>query len=157
MQVIGLQLHDTRISCPPAAGPLPATSTAFLCSFTAFRCPPRKQAARHGSSQAKPVNYTGHFHSASDPLLEKVWWTAAWTVRSNLLAKYFGSILMDRGDRESWTGDAHPAQASTATHELKQKSVIRTIGPWSIPIIRNMPDRRRSDWVCSDNCGVSPL
>jgi hypothetical protein len=31
-------------------------------------------------AQAKPVNYTGHFHSESDPLLEQVWWTAAWTV-----------------------------------------------------------------------------
>jgi hypothetical protein len=71
-------------------------------------------------SQAKPVNYTGRFHSATDPLLEKVWWTAAWTVRSNLLTEYFGSILMDRGDRESWTGDAHPAQATAlvAFHNL---------------------------------------
>ena len=72
-------------------------------------------------AQAKPVNYTGHFHSATDPLLEKVWWTAAWTVRSNLLTEYFGSILMDRGDRESWTGDAHPAQATAlvAFHNLE--------------------------------------
>ena len=72
-------------------------------------------------AQAKPVNYTGHFHSATDPLLEKVWWTAAWTVRSNLLTEYFGSILMDRGDRQSWTGDAHPAQATAlvAFHNLE--------------------------------------
>ena len=41
--------------------------------------------------QTKAVNYTGHFHAATDPLLEKVWWTAAWTVRSNLLESYFGS------------------------------------------------------------------
>ena len=37
-------------------------------------------------AQAKPVNYSGHFHSAADPLLERVWYTAAWTVRANLLA-----------------------------------------------------------------------
>ena len=36
------------------------------------------------------------------------------TVRSNLLEDYFGSILMDRGDREAWTGDAHPSQARVA-------------------------------------------
>ena len=70
--------------------------------------------------QTKAVNYTGHFHSPTDAMLEKVWWTAAWTVRSNLLEEYFGSILMDRGDREAWTGDAHPSQAAAlvAFHNL---------------------------------------
>jgi alpha-L-rhamnosidase len=78
-------------------------------------------------TQAKPVNYTGSFFAPSDPLLEKVWWTAAWTVRSNLLTEYFGSILMDRGDRESWTGDAHPAQATAlvAFHNLELIKQVR--------------------------------
>jgi hypothetical protein len=52
--------------------------------------------------QTKAVNYTGHFTSPTDSMLEKVWWTAAWTVRSNLLKDHFGSILMDRGDRTAW-------------------------------------------------------
>jgi hypothetical protein len=31
--------------------------------------------------QARPVSYAGHFHSTSDPMVERVWWTAAWTVK----------------------------------------------------------------------------
>ena len=64
-------------------------------------------------SQAKPMNYVGSFFSAGDPLLEKVWWTAAYTVRATAQSTYMGSILMDRGDRFSWTGDAHPSQATS--------------------------------------------
>ena len=62
--------------------------------------------------QAKARNYTGAFHAPDDELLERVWWTAAYTVRVNFLRDFFGSILIDRGDREAWTGDAHPAQAA---------------------------------------------
>jgi hypothetical protein len=61
--------------------------------------------------QTKPVNYQGSF-SCSDPLLTKIWYTGAYTVRLNLLKDYFGAILMNRGDRISWTGDAHTAQAA---------------------------------------------
>jgi alpha-L-rhamnosidase len=61
--------------------------------------------------QAKPANYQGSF-SCSNPLLTKIWYTGAYTVRLNLLKDYFGAILMDRGDRISWTGDAHTAQAA---------------------------------------------
>jgi hypothetical protein len=64
-------------------------------------------------SQAKPVNYAGSFSSAGDPLLERVWYTAAYTVRATLQSTYMGSVLMDRGDRFSWTGDAHPSQATS--------------------------------------------
>lgn len=42
--------------------------------------------------------------------LEEVWYTAMYTTRVDLLEGGFGSILMDRGDRISWTGDAHLAQ-----------------------------------------------
>jgi hypothetical protein len=63
-------------------------------------------------SQAKAVNYTGSFSSAGDPMLEQVWYTAAYTTRAALQSTYFGSILMDRGDRFSWTGDAHASQAA---------------------------------------------
>jgi alpha-L-rhamnosidase len=41
-------------------------------------------------------------------------WVAAYTVRTNLLPGYLGSILMDRGDRISWTGDAHTAQLAAS-------------------------------------------
>lgn len=62
--------------------------------------------------QIKPVNYRGSF-SCSDPLLTRIWYTGAYTVKLNLLKNYFSAILMDRGDRFSWTGDAHPAQAAS--------------------------------------------
>ncbi|HWB95487.1 MAG TPA: alpha-L-rhamnosidase C-terminal domain-containing protein, partial [Bryobacteraceae bacterium] len=61
--------------------------------------------------QVKPANYLGAFH-ASDPLLTRIWYSGAYAVKLNLLKDYFGAILMDRGDRISWTGDAHPAQAA---------------------------------------------
>ena len=70
--------------------------------------------------QTKPVNYTGHFSAPNDDLLTQVWWTAAWTVRAAFQKDFFGSVLIDRGDRESWTGDAHPIQAAAlvAFHNL---------------------------------------
>ncbi|HET6385799.1 MAG TPA: alpha-L-rhamnosidase C-terminal domain-containing protein [Armatimonadota bacterium] len=61
--------------------------------------------------QIKPTNYEGSF-SCSDPLLNRVWYAGAYDVKLNLLKDYFGAILIDRGDRISWTGDAHPAQAA---------------------------------------------
>lgn len=62
--------------------------------------------------QTKPANYQGSF-ACSDPLLTKIWYTGAYTVKLNLLKDYFGAILMNRGDRISWTGDAHPSQAAS--------------------------------------------
>ena len=61
--------------------------------------------------QVKPTNYRGSF-SSSDTVLTKAWYMAAYGVKASLCKDYFGSILMDRGDRMSWTGDAHPAQAA---------------------------------------------
>lgn len=61
--------------------------------------------------QVKPTNYAGSF-SCSDPMLAKTWYLCAYAVKASLCRDYFGSILMDRGDRMSWTGDAHPAQAA---------------------------------------------
>ncbi|MEI7505158.1 MAG: alpha-L-rhamnosidase C-terminal domain-containing protein, partial [Paludibacter sp.] len=59
--------------------------------------------------QIKPTNYEGSF-SCSNPMLNKIWYTGAYTVKLNFLKDYFGAILMDRGDRYSWTGDAHISQ-----------------------------------------------
>ena len=61
--------------------------------------------------QVKPANYAGRFAS-DDSLLTKVWYASAYSVKASLAQDYFGSILMDRGDRISWTGDAHPSQAA---------------------------------------------
>ena len=61
--------------------------------------------------QIKPTNYAGSF-SCSDPLLTKAWYMSAYGVKASLCQDYFGSILMDRGDRMSWTGDAHTSQAA---------------------------------------------
>ena len=62
--------------------------------------------------QVRPTNYEGSF-DCSDPLLTRAWYTGAYTVKLNLLKDYFGAILMNRGDRISWTGDAHVAQAAS--------------------------------------------
>jgi hypothetical protein len=59
--------------------------------------------------QILPVNYKGAF-SSPDPMLNRVWYTGAYTVKVNLEPDFFNSILIDRGDRTSWTGDAHVAQ-----------------------------------------------
>lgn len=61
--------------------------------------------------QVKPTNYVGSF-SCSDPMLTRIWYTGAYSVKANFCKDYFGALLMDRGDRISWTGDAHPAQAA---------------------------------------------
>ena len=62
--------------------------------------------------QIKPTNYNGSF-SCSDTMLTRIWYTGAYTVKLNNLKDYLGAILMYRGDRFSWTGDAHPAQAAS--------------------------------------------
>ena len=61
--------------------------------------------------QVKPTNYNGRF-SCSDEMLTRIWYTGAYGIKVNFCKDYFGAILMDRGDRISWTGDAHPAQAA---------------------------------------------
>lgn len=64
--------------------------------------------------QVKPTNYKGSF-SCSDPMLTKIWYTGAYTVKLNLLRDSIGAILMDRGDRVAWIGDDHIAQAAALT------------------------------------------
>ncbi len=61
--------------------------------------------------QVHPTNYQGSF-SCNDTLLTRIWYTGAYTVKLNLMKDYFGAILMERSDRQSWTGDAYPAQAA---------------------------------------------
>ncbi len=79
--------------------------------------------------QVKPTNYVGRFDS-SDPLLNRIWYMSAYGVKASLCQDYFGSILMDRGDRISWTGDAHPAQAAAlvafANYDFIKRNLANT-------------------------------
>jgi hypothetical protein len=61
--------------------------------------------------QVKPTNYAGSF-SCSDPMLTKAWYMCAYGVKICLVSNYFSSILMERGDRIPWVGDAPASQAA---------------------------------------------
>ncbi len=74
-------------------------------AFLTLAAPPSRPftiTALRAVAQAKPMNYVGAFSSAGDPLLERVFYTAAYTVRVCAQSDYMGSILMNRGDRFSW-------------------------------------------------------
>eukprot|EP01083_Nonionella_stella_P306904 1076672_1 len=58
-------------------------------------------------SQIKPNNYVGSFQSTQYPILNQMWYAAAYCVKMNMLPGGFGAILMDRGDRIAWVGDNH--------------------------------------------------
>lgn len=79
--------------------------------------------------QTRPANYNGSF-SCSDTMLTRIWYTGAYTVKLNLLKDYLGAILMNRGDRFSWTGDAHPAQAASmvafGNYDFVKKNITYT-------------------------------
>eukprot|EP01062_Namystynia_karyoxenos_P083698 TRINITY_DN9679_c0_g1_i1.p1 TRINITY_DN9679_c0_g1~~TRINITY_DN9679_c0_g1_i1.p1 ORF type:complete len:895 (+),score=198.83 TRINITY_DN9679_c0_g1_i1:67-2685(+) len=83
-------------------------------------------------SQVYATNYTGSFHSADQELV-RLWYTGAYGSRLNMHASYFGSILMDRGDRVSIQGDGHPTMAaalaafgSKQTHALVASMLNQT-------------------------------
>jgi hypothetical protein len=85
------------------------------CGFFNMSAPPSAPftiTAVRAVAQAKPVNYTGAFSAPGAPLLERLWYTAVYGVRANLELVYFGAVLVDRGDRISWTGDAYIAQGA---------------------------------------------
>ncbi|MEI7987224.1 MAG: alpha-L-rhamnosidase C-terminal domain-containing protein [Armatimonadota bacterium] len=79
--------------------------------------------------QVKPTNYAGSF-ACSDPMLTKAWYVSAYGVKASLCKDYFGSILMERGDRISFTGDAHPSQAAAlvafANYDFVRKNLENT-------------------------------
>jgi hypothetical protein len=116
---------DPRAACTGGAGAPTCTyrleTNAELYEglrygFLTLAQPPSRAftvSALRAVSQAKPVNYVGRFSAAGDPLLERIWYTGAYTVRATLQSGYMGSILEDRGDRISWTGDAHPTQLTS--------------------------------------------
>lgn len=82
-------------------------------------------------SQVKPVNYKGSFFT-NDTMLNRIWYTGAYTVKLNMLQDYFGAILMERSDRHSWTGDAYPAQAAAlaafGNYDAVKKNIEFTSG-----------------------------
>jgi alpha-L-rhamnosidase len=88
----GVRFAWLRVNATPAA-PWTITGLRLVC-------------------QVKPQNWSGSFAAAGDEDLSKLWYLGAYTVKVNLLADQFGSILIYRGDRFSWTGDAHIAQAT---------------------------------------------
>jgi len=65
-------------------------------------------------AQVKPTNWGGAFAAAGDDALSRIWYLGAYTVKANLLSDQIGSILIYRGDRYSWTGDAHVSQATAS-------------------------------------------
>ena len=77
-------------------------------------------------TQVMPVNYTGAF-SSDNPTLDRIWYVAAWDVRANIREDCFGAILMDRGDRHSWTGDSYPAQAASLVAFSNYDAVLKNL------------------------------
>ncbi|MEI7909247.1 MAG: alpha-L-rhamnosidase C-terminal domain-containing protein [Verrucomicrobiota bacterium] len=81
--------------------------------------------------QTKPTNYDGSF-ACSDPMLTRIWYTGAYSVKLNLLSDEFGAILVDRGDRGSFTGDAHASQAASlvafGNYDFVKQNIDRTKG-----------------------------
>jgi hypothetical protein len=94
--------------------------------------------------QAKVVNYTGHFSAKQFPLLDDIYYTGAYTVRANMGAVEFGSILMNRGDRVVFAGDANPTQsaamAAFGAFQMVLRELKLTNGNNSIPAT-NVPDQ----------------
>ena len=122
-------------------------------------------------AQVKPLNYTGHFES-SDPVLTAVWRAGALGSRLNAHEQYYGSILMDRGDRVSIQGDGHPtmaaalaAFASPEVHRLGHVMLRATdsgckgckvvdSGIMSYPVLWTLSTR---DWLWSSGEGATFL
>jgi hypothetical protein len=121
---------------------------AFLTLAAAPAAPWRITGLR-AVAQAKKVNYVGSFSSAGDPLLERVWYTAAYTVRATLQEDYMGSILMDRGDRFSWTGEDEGRQGEKRAHSRSafctrfSLTARRSCAPFSCSQVTRIRRKRR--------------
>jgi len=100
---------------PSAPGPQLYEGLRFgFVNMSAAPSAPFTIVAARAVSQAKPVNYTGAFAAAGDDLLTRIWYTAAYSVRVNLERDYFGAVLVNRGDRESWCVHGALRAAETA-------------------------------------------
>ena len=76
--------------------------------------------------QTKPANYMGRF-DCDNPLINKIWYVGAYDVRANQREDCFGAILLDRGDRFSWTGDAYPSQAASLVAFANYDEVLKNL------------------------------
>ncbi len=76
--------------------------------------------------QCKPANYTGSFAS-DNAMLDRIWYVAAWDVRANLREDCIGAILVNRGDRFSWTGDAYTSQAASLVAFSNYDEVLKNL------------------------------
>ena len=74
-------------------------------------CAPLQLLGVRATAQILPLNYGASFAS-SDALVDRIFYTGAYAVRVNMQPHFFGSELLDRGDRPPpFQGDAHVAQA----------------------------------------------
>jgi hypothetical protein len=128
---------------PPEKGPAAAAAAVAARPWTVT--------AVRAVAQVKPVNYTASFAgggvaagadadadgAAADSnasLLEAIWYTGAYGSRLNMHEQYFGSILMERGDRVAIQGDGHPTMdAALAAFGAPEVSTgARDIIAWHI-------------------------
>lgn len=62
-------------------------------------------------------------------MLNCILYMSAYNTKANF-TNYFGAILMNRGDRHSWTGDSYPAQAASlpafANYDFVLKNLYST-------------------------------
>jgi hypothetical protein len=74
-------------------------------------------------AQVKPTNWGGAFAAPGDDLLSRIWYIGAYCVKVNLLSDQFGSILIFRGDRYSWTGslffEPTPPDSARSSHSIQ--------------------------------------
>jgi len=111
--------------------PIRIAGTAFrFCKLTLLESEgPAEVDAVVGDFRYYPVSYRGGF-ACSDPLLTRIWWTAAYTVH---LCMQDGIWDAPKRDRMEWMGDVHP-QARVIYYafgdtNLLKKTLTRLRGP----------------------------
>ena len=97
------------VDCPWTGGNAAPALVAPIRTPTGIK--PWRLTALRLVAKFQPVSYTGSFTS-SDLRLEKIWYTGAYGIRSNMQGNDYGSILIDRGDRSAFQGDGHPSMAA---------------------------------------------
>lgn len=109
----GVRYAWITFAAPPP--PPPAAATANPASLSPPPPSPWHITSVQAVAQVKPVNYSGSY-SSSDSTLTTMWYTGAYGSRLNQNVDFFGSILMDRGDRVSLQGDSHPTMVCLDRH-----------------------------------------
>ena len=83
--------------------------------------------------QVKPANYEGSFTS-SDPLLERIWYMSAYSVKLCNLKDFTTPILIERSDRYLWNGlDFYVCNAANLiafdNHDFVRRQIARVNTP----------------------------